>query len=461
MKSLHLCNLANVAYGYCKILHDGGHPVDLRCHDLKHVMSQPEWDDLELNADAFPEENDFFKGRVDLGDYRRPDWFLADDIVAAQPVAVRLARRVLPQPVKNVIKPFYYGLRRLRERVSSRNGARAAGETLRRRCAQLAEESARYGDEWAVPAKFVRTFLPHASWLDRHVGDHDVIFAYVHSPIYAMIHNRLPYVAVEIGGLRDIPFDGTETGRIVALAYRKANHVIITNPDNNRAAERLGITSYSFCHHPLNETIYTPDKTDSPLRKELLARHDAEIILFASARQNWQVKGNDKFLRAFAELLRRGVKAVLVVPGWGQEVDRSRRLCDDLGIGRDVVWTKPMSEPSLAEYYRAADLVLDQFQLGVFGLITPKAMCCGKCVLTSYDPALHEWCFDEHPPIVACRTEKEIFEAMLSLGRSADARRRIGAQARRWALEHCSRKSIEKTLTEAMRAAVQNAVEAR
>ena len=42
MKSLHLCNLANVAYGYAKILRAGGREADVRCHDIRHLMSQPE-----------------------------------------------------------------------------------------------------------------------------------------------------------------------------------------------------------------------------------------------------------------------------------------------------------------------------------------------------------------------------------------------------------------------------------
>ena len=58
MKSLHLCNLANVAYGNCRILEESGHDVELRCHDLLHVMSQPEWYDLELCAEEFPNEDE-------------------------------------------------------------------------------------------------------------------------------------------------------------------------------------------------------------------------------------------------------------------------------------------------------------------------------------------------------------------------------------------------------------------
>ena len=69
-RSLHVGNVANVAYGYAKILARHGAPVELICHDIHHLMSQPEWDDLALDPKDFPDENDFRASTADLGDYR-------------------------------------------------------------------------------------------------------------------------------------------------------------------------------------------------------------------------------------------------------------------------------------------------------------------------------------------------------------------------------------------------------
>ena len=57
MRTIHCCNIANVAYGYCKILEHFGQDVRLCCHDMTHLMSQPEWDDLELD----PEDDSVFQ----------------------------------------------------------------------------------------------------------------------------------------------------------------------------------------------------------------------------------------------------------------------------------------------------------------------------------------------------------------------------------------------------------------
>src|SRR5438874_713527 len=58
-RSIHVGNVANVAYGYAKILIRRGAPLELICHDINHLMSQPEWDDLALDPKDFPDENDF------------------------------------------------------------------------------------------------------------------------------------------------------------------------------------------------------------------------------------------------------------------------------------------------------------------------------------------------------------------------------------------------------------------
>lgn len=461
MKSLHVCNLANVAYGYGKILREGGYPVDVRCHDLKHLMSQPEWDDLELNSANFPDEDDFFNNTADFGDYRRPDWFRAEDLAAADRRVARLARSVLPPWAKRWIRPYYHHMLDRQDGLGRRSaagvGGRARGANGRANaCELLCRESEKHGPQWRLEEPSLRAYRPHVSWMCRQIQDHEVIFAYVLSPIYTMLSHELPYVSVEIGTMRDIPFDGTEVGKLMALAYRQADHVLITNPDCNRAAQRLGIKDYSFCPHPLDEDIYVPARSDGPLRRQIMAEHGATMIIFAPARQNWDVKGNDKYFRAFAELLKHRPKALLIVPGWGQEVDRSKRLCAQLGVEARTVWLLPISERWMVKYYQAADLVLDQFNLAVFGLITPKAMSCGKPTVTSYEEGLHTWCFAEHPPVVSCSSEKDIFRAMLELGGSPKKRVEIGGASREWILKYFSKERVRRNLISAMKRAKQN-----
>src|SRR5438105_9891716 len=79
-RSLHVGNVANVAYGYAKTLTRRGAQVKVICHDVTHLMSQPEWDDLVLDPEDFPEEGNFNANTADLGGYQRPSWFISESI---------------------------------------------------------------------------------------------------------------------------------------------------------------------------------------------------------------------------------------------------------------------------------------------------------------------------------------------------------------------------------------------
>ena len=466
MKSLHVCNIANVAYGYCKMLVEQGHSVDLRCHDMKHLMSQPEWDDLELDSSDFPNENNFYLNSADFGEYQRPEWYLSQDleVIAEKSFLprsiVNAMKHLLPVSVKERIRPYYWELLTFQDRFFRRVGkdgnfsAESSQKTSSGRLEAIADESRKYGKKWSLNKTSLRRFLPHAVWLESHLNNHDVIFAYVLSPIYAMIYGKRPYVSVEIGTMRDVPlFDGNYPGKLLGLAYRKSDYLLLTNPDNNIRAERLGIHNYSFCPHPVDETVYTEAEDESSLRKDLMEKYKTEFLIFAPARQNWAIKGNDKYLQAFAKFLKRGVRATLLIPAWGQEVDRSKELCRSLEMDGQVIWLRPLSERVLLQYYQACDLVLDQFQLGVFGLITPKAMACSKPVLTSYDKSLNNWCFSEHPPVVSCREVEEIYERMVDLYNRRSKRIEIGRSSRTWILKEYSKSRVTKTLLDAMKSA--------
>jgi len=494
MKSLHLCNVANVAYGNCKILNQTDHRAELRCHDLLHLMSQPEWDDLELNSEDFPNENDFTVNSADFGSYQRPSWFLNSPVCPKAVTLPEIADRLLPNALNNksklairraeslkrrfihsvktavpsgfkeLLRPSYHRAMSLTRRVLMKKPIQPVFESphlstvvLKTRIQQLIEISRRYGPEWHLTKEMLSLYRAHAHWLDRHLTDHEVTMAYVYTPIYAMIQGLTPYVSIEIGTMRDLPFDGTAMGKMLALAYRLSDQVLITNPDVITQAKRLGLERIQFCPHPVDEAIFRPSDTDSTLRKELQAKYDADYVLLAAARQNWAVKGNDRLFRAFAELISRGIKAVLVIPGWGQEVAQSKVLCRNLNIAKRVAWIAPVSEPVLLKYYQASDLILDQFVLGVFGLITCKALSCGKAVLTSYDKPTHAWCFAEHPPVVHCSSEKEIFDAMFSLLRSPGRIAEIGRAARRWVEKHHSKKVVQGILIDVMKRAVEQA----
>src|SRR5947199_361893 len=95
----------------------------------------------------------------------------------------------------------------------------------------------------------------------------------------------------------------------------------------------------------------------APFLKEydLVQAYGREFVIFCPSRQNWALKGNDKVIRALTDVVnRQKLDVVLLLCRWGQEVERSQRLIEELGIGRNVVWLPPLNKMRLVEFYNAA-----------------------------------------------------------------------------------------------------------
>ena len=269
-----------------------------------------------------------------------------------------------------------------------------------------------------------------------------------------------PYIAFEHGTMRTLPFENTLQGRLLALGYQQADACIITNPDVLGSAKRLGLRHYRFIPHPVDETKYCPDETSltNELRRELreCLFRDAglggsgaaplasqPLLFFCPSRHEWSngsdSKRSDRVIRAFGRYVREAEPAglpaaALVLTKWGTDVRASQQLCHDLGIEGRVVWRHPMHKMRLLEYYRAADIVLDQFHgaVGSFGTVTVEAMACARPVIMYFNPQVHEWCLEENPPIQSALSTPEIYGQLVALAGSGERRAAVGAQSRAW-----------------------------
>ena len=409
MKILHVGNIANNAYNNAKFLRRKGVEADVLCYDYTHVMAQPEWEDAE-----FDEQPDEFAPRwqdCHLNGFQRPTWFIQEQLAGPRGG-----------------KYWFRGQTRLMR--------------LFRDPMRWIQVFPKYLECWKTGSlprpRFIDVLrvYPSRTWFQKWFEGYDLIQAYATEPIHAwMFAPERPYVAFEHGTMREIPFEDSARGRLLTLAYRKAARVLITNPDVIASAQRLGLKNFQFIPHPVDETKYRPRPTS--LRDRLVNRYHTDLILFAPSRHNWALKGNGLLIRAFARLrkeIRR--RAILILSDWGQEVDRSRALIGALELEPAVIWTPPLNKTKLIDYYNAADVVLDQFTLGVFGTVTPEAMACGKPVVLRFDPKVYEWCYAEMPPVISAKSEEEIFERLMELSKDPGYRAAIGQASREWILKH-------------------------
>src|SRR3954447_3048715 len=413
MRILHVGNVANNGCLNAKFQRREEIEADAIC-DETHILSLPEWEDADLHGPFEPYPNPDELARA--GNWRRPPWILGPADPAARrrfpgqffldglarsyveplvrpSIAARVRKDYAPlEPVLGPLRPFDVN----------------RGLLALQRFALL----------WPEP--------------QRLFGGYDVVEAYATHPILAYLAGGAPFVAFEHGTMRELPFEDSWRGRLLSVAYRMAAKVVITNPDVIGSARRLGLENTIFIPHPVDETKYTPGA--SPLRAELGVADDERLLVSPSS-QTWHLKGNDALLRGFAEYLRGGGRAVLVLTDWGPDVERSRALACELGLEERLRWLAPLPKLRLIEAYRAADLVLDQFVLGTFGAIAPEAMACGTAVVMAFDPGVHEWCFPEPPPVIPAREPGEIAAALTRLLGDDKEREHLGTASRRWVEE--------------------------
>lgn len=297
----------------------------------------------------------------------------------------------------------------------------------------------------ALVAEFDRVF-PHRpdrlttvealDWFWR-VGDwqklfarYDIVQCYATDPIRALVTAKHPYVAFEHGTLRDFTMGDDPLHRLNALAYRSADHVLITNGDCLAYAQRLGIERYTPMVHPVDVDQHAEERPERAA--QIRRRLGAGVLLLCPLRHDWAIKGTDIHLRALPNLVdQHGPGTVLALCEWGAEVDRSVELIEELGCGRNVRWLPPLDRPSLLDHLKAADVVLDQMALPHFGATAPQALAAGRPVVMSYEPESTEWIAAEPAPILSAFDPAEVVAAV-NLALDADWRRSFEARAADW-----------------------------
>jgi D-inositol-3-phosphate glycosyltransferase len=189
--------------------------------------------------------------------------------------------------------------------------------------------------------------------------------------------------------------------------------------------------------------VFLPGDRDSA-RRGLGIAPDATVLLFVGRVQ--PLKGPDVALRAAARLieadpgLRRTLRVVLVGGPSGRQEradpDRMRELAAHLGIGDIVRFEPPCPQAELAEWYRAATMVLTPSHSESFGLVPLEAQACGTPVVAARVGGLctvvsdgHSGVLvDGHDPAVWARVIGRLIESPGRLQRlSAGARRHASA----------------------------------
>ena len=296
---------------------------------------------------------------------------------------------------------------------------------------------------------FSRTIKKTLNWLKSlpDLRRYDLVVGHIPFAKMAPIYNRLfrrPYIIYDAGWIRYLYQDHTSEGvkahfhGAARRGYKDAAKIIFTNVDTYGMFLENG--------HMPTQLAYSPFAIDMDLYKPIsVGCPYSRPVFFGPSRQDWDEKGNDMLIRAFARYVKnRNPKATLLLVGWGNRPEwsaendmfRAGRLIHELGIWENVRWLPVMNKRRLIEYLNMADTVCDQYVFGALGTTTPEALSCGKPVIAYADPHLWLQHHGSVPPIAQAQSEQQIYECMIQL-EDPTLRRDLGELGRKWIKDTC------------------------
>jgi glycosyltransferase involved in cell wall biosynthesis len=406
-------NLANNAYIQARVLSGlDGVDVELILDPFdRYVMSDPRWEELDIELPS-----DALAGAV-LPDCDMPGWIRREPPELA---AAREGGYVSRYRADILAAPASWRAWTAAARRAGWRGARMAIE------------------RW---------------WVIQTMARYDCVIAYGWGPAWAALAG-VPFIAETWGGdITILPFydlgewEGHETfplpepraeqyaaSRLQRMGYDASGRIVLTDPRFQHYADRLGHADKSVhIGFVVDVDRYAPGP-EPELRAEILGGREG-LIVFVPSRQDWYWKGSDRLLRAYAAALRDRDDVVLLCTGWGNDLERSTQLIAELGIG-DRVRMLPhvLSKGRLRRYYRAADIIADQFTVGSYGAAALEAMSCARPLLISLDRERFSSRFTEFPAVVNVSESEEIAAALSRLVDDPAHRAEVGAKARDWVI---------------------------
>jgi glycosyltransferase involved in cell wall biosynthesis len=180
-------------------------------------------------------------------------------------------------------------------------------------------------------------------------------------------------------------------GRIVRHNLKNCCEVLVSTPDILEKAKEFNENA-EYLPNPVDTNIFYP--------KSVPKRSDDKLHVLIGSANDWEAKGTDIAIRALSNVKER-VKTYII--RYGSDFEKTLNLADSLKLPVTVL--PKVSHEEIRDYYWEADVIIDQFKFGVFGLISLEAIACGRPVITFVSS---EYTVYKDFPIKDINTEEEI-----------------------------------------------------
>lgn len=152
----------------------------------------------------------------------------------------------------------------------------------------------------------------------------------------------------------------------------------------------------------------------------------------------WENKGTDILLHGIALARQRtGLPLDIRLVEKGPSVEATKALVRSLALDRVVSWQSELTQATVFEEYRRADIVTEQCGRHVLGLAGYEAMAAGRPVVANARPEIFTSVFGRAIPVAQARTPEEVASQFERL-RDPTERERLGREGRAFVESHLS-----------------------
>lgn len=258
---------------------------------------------------------------------------------------------------------------------------------------------------------------------------YDLIQASTELPIFSMF-SRKPYIVFATGSdIIELAHQNNLKGFLLRRAYKKAKLIIVPGLYMYPSVKKL----------KLKKTIFLPLLWDYNKYKleNYSTKSNDEFTIFHPTRHDWQVKGNDKFLKAFTRFAKDRTNVKLITINHGKDFKRSINILKNRNIKEKVkIIPNRLGQNEMLQYYHQSNVIVDYFNLGSTGMIGQEAMACEKPLIQYVNNSLYEEFYKEIPPIENANSEDEVYQSLCKLYDDPKLCKKIGKDSRKWILKH-------------------------
>ena len=243
-------------------------------------------------------------------------------------------------------------------------------------------------------------------------------------------------------------------------AVKRAESIIYADRSlTEETLTRIGVKGISlFCPMVYNREVF-PEVIDSPEVRNVIDRIDAsDFSVLSHARHLWfrpdeisepewkgQDKNNDWLIRGFSKFVEKRIvdSPLLILFEYGEDLDHSKRLCQELNISEYVYWMPKIDRKHILYILSKVNVGVGEFtELPkiLFGGTGYEVLASGKPLLQAFNFSTEEFIetFDAPPPpVLTVRRSDDILNHLVEMAKFPEKQISVGNKSREWFDQHC------------------------